>query len=175
MLSSSMKALAAEPPPDRRMQMQVEVPSVSDIVKLTHVAIISPKDKREALNMTAELLKGHAAILDFAAFRSAIHQREEVVSTGVGLGVAVPHVKIPEVTDYVLAIARCATPIEFDSLDGQPVRLIFMIGASHRSALSFVRFLAQVVRLVKDDGRRQALLEADNARRMHEIFVSGTP
>jgi mannitol/fructose-specific phosphotransferase system IIA component (Ntr-type) len=153
--------------------MQSDVPSLAQTLRLDCVSIIAPATKAEALDMTARLFEGHPAIRDFAAFRGAIHQREGVVSTGIGLGVAVPHVKIPEVTDYVLAVARCVTPIDFDSIDGEPVRLIFMIGASHRAALTYVRFLAQVVKLVRDDACRAALLQAESAARMHAIVVAG--
>lgn len=153
--------------------MHPEIPPVSAILKPDYVSIINPRDKNEALSLTAELLKGHEAIKDFTAFRNSIFQRESVVSTGIGLGVAVPHVKIPEVSDYVLAVARSTIPIDFDSLDGQPVRLLFMIGASDRAAVTYVRFLAQVVGLVKDDDRRNALIHAEDAREIYRILVPG--
>ncbi len=99
-------------------------------------------------------------VTDARAFRAAIHDREALLSTGIGLGVAVPHVKIRAVKDFVIAVARVADGLEFDAIDRQPVRLVFMIGASEDQAASFVQVLARVVRLVKDDDRRERLIQS---------------
>jgi len=116
--------------------------------------------KREALRELADLLAGDPNVTDLRAFLGAIYKREELVSTGVGLGVAIPHVKIPEVRDYVFAVGRKVEGIEFDSLDGQPVRLVFMIGASDKQTRDFVKMLARVMRLLKNGATRVKLLEA---------------
>ena len=117
--------------------------------------------KRDALRELSELLASDPKVTDSAAFLDAIYKREELVSTGVGLGVAIPHVKIAEVKDYVICVGRKVEGIEFDSLDSQPVRLIFMIGASDRQTRDFVKMLARVMRLLKDGGNRVKLLEAE--------------
>lgn len=116
--------------------------------------------KREALLELAESLRGDSNIANHAAFVEAIFKREELVSTGVGLGFAIPHVKIPEVKDYVVAVGRKKEGLEFDSVDGQPVRLIFMIGASEHQTRDFVKMLARVMKLLKSGETRLALIEA---------------
>ncbi len=108
----------------------------------------------------ADLLVGDPKVLNPSAFLDAIFKREELVSTGVGLGVAIPHVKIPEVEDYVIAVGRKLSGLEFDSLDSQPVRLVFMIGASEHQSRDFIKMLARVMRLLKSGANRAALLEA---------------
>lgn len=116
--------------------------------------------KGEALRELAELVGRDPRVTDAAAFLDAILKREELVSTGVGLGLAIPHVKIAEVKDYVIAVGRSAAGIEFDSLDSQPVHLIFMIGASETQTRDFVKMLARVMRLLKPEANRTALLAA---------------
>jgi mannitol/fructose-specific phosphotransferase system IIA component (Ntr-type) len=126
--------------------------------------------KREALSELAELLAGDPNVTNPSAFLDAIYKREELVSTGVGLGVAIPHVKIPEVKDYVVCVGRKVEGIEFDSLDSQPVRLIFMIGASEGQTRDFVKMLARVMHLLKNGRNRVALLEAGIPDQFLEII-----
>lgn len=116
--------------------------------------------KRDALSELCGLLSDDPNVADSKALLEAVYKREELVSTGVGLGVAIPHVKIPEIKDYVFAVGRKAEGIEFDSLDGQPVRLIFLIGASDKQTRDFVKMLARVMQLLKNGSNRVALLEA---------------
>lgn len=125
--------------------------------------------KKDALRELTELLSRNRNIRDPEAFLKAIYQREDLASTGVGLGVAIPHVKIAQVTDYVIAVGRKSAGIEFDSLDGQPVRLIVMIGASDRQTRDFVKMLARVMRLLKDGANRVKLLEAQLPAEFIEI------
>lgn len=150
---------------------RMEIPRVSEILNPENVAVIDPADKSDAIRQTMALLRNHPAIHDYEAFTRAILKREELVSTGIGVGVAVPHAKIAEIGGYVLAVSRCVRPVDFDSIDGEPVQLLFVIGASDRAALTFVRFLAQIVHMVKDGARRAALLEAPDARAIYERMV----
>lgn len=124
-------------------------------------------DKREALRELTDVLSRNKNVIDAQALLRALYQREELASTGVGLGVAIPHVKISQVRDYVIAVGRHKSGINFDSLDGQPVRLIVMIGASDRQTRDFVKMLARVMRLLKDGTNRTRLLEA----RLPEEFL----
>jgi fructose-specific phosphotransferase system IIA component len=126
--------------------------------------------KKDALRELTDLLSRNRNIQDSEAFLKAIYQREDLASTGVGLGVAIPHVKISQVSDYVIAVGRKSAGIEFDSLDGQPVRLIVLIGASDRQTRDFVKMLARVMRLLKDGANRVKLLEAELPGEFIEII-----
>lgn len=130
------------------------------LIRPERIVDLKATTKKEALQELAEMVAGDPNVTDGQAFIDAIFKREELVSTGVGLGVAIPHVKIPEVKDYVIAVGRKNDGIEFDSLDQQPVRLIFMIGASEQQTRDFVKMLARIMRLLKNGSNRVALLEA---------------
>lgn len=126
--------------------------------------------KREALKELSDLLAASPNMKDSDAFLQAVYEREELVSTGVGLGIAIPHAKIPEVEDYVICVGRKKEGIEFDSLDGQPVRLIVLIGASDKQTRDFVKMLARVMRLLKEGQNRLKLLEAEIPNEFLEII-----
>lgn len=131
---------------------------------------IQSHTKGEALEEMIELIGTSPKVLDVEAYRKAILSREELTSTGIGLSVAIPHAKIAEVSDYVIAIGRCPRGIEFDSLDGQPVKLIFMVGASDRQAVEFVRLLAGIVNVIKEGSTRVNLLEAETPEGVYEAL-----
>jgi len=140
------------------------------LIRPERIVDLKATTKGEALRELAELLRNDPNVADLNAFIDAIQKREELVSTGVGLGLAIPHVKIPEVKDYVIAVGRKTEGIEFDSLDNQPVRLIFMIGASERQTRDFVKMLARVMKLLKNGANRLALLEAQLPNEFLEII-----
>lgn len=141
--------------------MPGETIQLSDLIEPSRIVDLKASTKHEALAELCDLLADDPNVVDSSAFLEAVYKREELVSTGVGLGIAIPHVKIAEVKDYVISVGRKTEGIEFDSLDGQPVRLIFLIGASDRQTRDFVKMLARVMRLLKDGANRVALLEAE--------------
>lgn len=145
-------------------------PKLSELVDTSLVADLKSDTKQEALNELIDLICRSPKITDCEAFRDAILSREELTSTGIGLSVAVPHAKIAAVTDYVLAIGRKPAGLEFDSLDKQPAKLIFMVGASDRQAVEFVGMLAQIVNLIKDGAVRVRLLEAQTAEDICQVI-----
>lgn len=134
---------------------------LDDLLEPSRVLELDVTSKEEALRILCERISEDSRVLDGEAFQKAILKRESQSSTGLGMGIAIPHVKVPDVSDYVMAVGRVKNGIEFDSLDGRPVYLIFMIGASDHQTKEFVRILARVTHLLKHDGIRQALLRAD--------------
>ena len=133
---------------------------LDDILEPDRVLELETSSKDEALKILCDRMAEDPRVLDGKAFYQAIIKRESQSSTGLGMGIAIPHVKVPEVSDYIMAVGRVKDGIEFDSLDGRPVHLIFMIGASDHQTKEFVRILARVTHLLKHDGIRQALLRA---------------
>ena len=132
-----------------------------ELIQPDRVVELRSTTKPDVLKELADLLSSDPNITDPDAFLDAIYKREELYSTGIGLGVAIPHVKIPQVKDYVISVGRSPEGIDFDSLDQQPVRLFFMIGASDRQTRDFVKMLARVMRLLKKSDVRERLLKAE--------------
>lgn len=131
-------------------------------------------DKLAALNELCDVSEHHEHVRDGAAFRQAIFEREKLVSTGIGIGVAVPHVKIASVSDYVVTVGRSKQGIEYDAIDGAPVHLVFMIGASDKQTAEFVRVLAAVVRLVKLPEMYERLMAASMPDDFFDLLQSAS-
>ncbi len=133
-------------------------PILGDIVRPEHVLELDVATREEAMEALLGRLVPDAATRD--KVRQELMEREKMASTALGLGVAVPHVRSPQVEDWALGFARTGQGLEWDSMDGQPVRLVFMLLANQRYALTFVKVISQIVRFVKNGDSRQALLEA---------------
>ena len=133
---------------------------LGELLRPDRILELDVRTKEESLRLLASMCARDPRVTDGEAFFKAIMRREAQVSTGVGMGIAIPHVKIPEVTDYIAAVGRSREGIPFDAHDGKPVHLIFMIGASDRQTREFVKLLAQVTHLLKPHATREALMIA---------------
>jgi len=99
------------------------------------------------------------------AIYAAVLERENVLSTGIGDGVALPHAKYGAVSELAMAAGVSREPVEFGALDGRSVRLFFLLLGPDSAAVTHVRALARVSRLMRDESLRQRLLSAEEAER----------
>jgi nitrogen PTS system EIIA component len=105
----------------------------------------------------------------FEAVLGAVRERERDLSTGIGGGVAIPHGKTPVLDGLVMAAGVVPSPVDFDALDGQPVKLFFLLVGPERSAGAHVKTLARLSRLLRRDVLRRALGEADSAQAFLDV------
>ena len=115
------------------------------------------KAKVEALQELATLLATLHPEIDGARLVQVLLDREALGSTAIGEGIAIPHGKLPGVTNVVAAFGRSPNGLEFDSLDGNPTRLFFLLVAPEDSAGIHLKALARVSRLLKDKSFRDRL------------------
>jgi fructose-specific phosphotransferase system IIA component len=127
--------------------------------------------KKEALVELAEAAASSGQISDVNALKNAILEREAIMSTGIGLSIAIPHAKIGEVKQFVLSVGRKPEGIDYDSLDGQPVKIIIMIAAPEGEQNKYLRILAKVTHVLRDDGARSKILAAQNADEIIRLFT----
>ena len=97
-------------------------------------------------------------------------QRESLESTGIGEGLAIPHGKSREVNKILASFGRSLPGMDFQSLDGKPTHLFFMLIAPHNSAGMHLKALAKISRWMKDSAFRQRLMEARSAEEIHAVF-----
>jgi mannitol/fructose-specific phosphotransferase system IIA component (Ntr-type) len=95
------------------------------------------------------------------AILTSVREREQVLSTGIGSGVAIPHGKTPLVDQLVMAAGVCRAPVDFDALDGEPVELCFLLVGPESAAGAHIKALSRISRLLRRDTLRAALRAAD--------------
>lgn len=135
------------------------------------VVDLSMTKKEEAITHLIELTAQSEKITDTEAFKRAIFEREAMLSTDVGHGVGIPHVKIPQVEDFVMTVGRSAQGIEYGSRDGKPVYLMILIGANDSQSNAFLKVLAKLMTRLKNASFRNALLEAETTEMVHRLLT----
>lgn len=151
---------------------------LTDIIIPATIAVqVHIADKADALRFAASSL-GARSGLDPERIRQALAAREALGSTGIGRGIAVPHVCISELDKPYALFCTLAEPIDFDAIDSQPVDLVFTIitppgtGSGGGEALSY---LAAVSRVLRDKDLAAALRNANNPWSVYDIFVKFNP
>lgn len=127
--------------------------------------------KPEVLNNLIDLLQGHPLVQDLETIRTAVFEREEMMSTGVGKGLALPHAKTAAVTDTVAAFAVAREPVPFGAIDNQPVRLLFLLVGTEAAKSQHIKVLSRVSRLMNREAFRERLLKATSAEKVLTIFA----
>jgi fructose-specific phosphotransferase system IIA component len=126
--------------------------------------------KAEILNAMIDLAAKSDRVVDKERMRSAIFEREKIMSTGVGSGFAIPHGKTDAVSDIVAAFAVTDNPIDYQSLDDQPVRIVFLLVGKDNSVGPHIKLLSRISRLMNKEDFRKKLLEANSPSDILQIF-----
>lgn len=133
-----------------------------------------PLGKRELLARLIDLTAAHPWVTDKPAFAQAIFDREEVTSTGIGQGVAVPHARLASVVGFVISVAVCPAGIEFVAQDARPVHVAVMIAATDQDRKTYLRVLASVAARLRAPGVVPALIAGSgDPARVAELFLRG--
>jgi len=114
---------------------------------------------------------GGKVAMDPLALQKVLEERELLASTAIGDGIAIPHGKLDTVERLVGALGRSVPGLAFDSIDGKPTHLVFMLVAPSNSAGIHLKALARLSRLFRDANFRQRLLDADNAAAIYQTIV----
>lgn len=125
------------------------------------VFVTSFRHKDEVLHFLVDALWQSGEVQDQEGLRSAVFMRESLMSTGIGLGVGVPHARLSSVRRLVMAIAINETPLDdYESIDGTPVRMVTLVAGRTDQQSNYVRLLGTLSRVIKDESRREALLQS---------------
>ncbi len=144
---------------------------IADILAVERIRDLTAIRKDAVIEEMCTLAASSPDVADPAAFLRAIHARETAMSTGIGMGLAIPHAKIPSVTDFVMAVGRSLEGIEFDSLDDLPVNIVILIGSSDTQATDFLRLIAKIGGLFNRPGIRERFLAAHSPAEIHDILA----
>ena len=145
--------------------------SVTDYLDDRLVVFLESGTQQQAIDELIEALDLAHQLKDKQKFHQAILDREKIVSTGIGLGVAIPHAKLPGYDHFFIAIGvQEGQGIEWNSLDGSQVHLIFMIGGPDNRQTEYLNILSRLTMAIKDSTRSKALLKATSAQQVIDLF-----
>ncbi len=147
--------------------------SLQALLRRERIIISDEPTKNDLLNMLIDEAADLPGIINRAQLADAVFSREDLMSTGIGLSVGVPHVRLPGIKDLHLFLAVNGTAItDYESLDGQPVRLVVFILAAERNHREHIQALAAVSRIVKNELVREQLLSASTPDEVYDVLIN---
>ncbi|MCK4956201.1 MAG: PTS sugar transporter subunit IIA [Candidatus Cloacimonetes bacterium] len=147
-----------------------DIQKVSELFNENYIITLNAKNKKEALNELINIISKNDKITDKKRFEKEIFKREKLMSTGIGLEVAVPHVRHKSIKDFVIALGIQKDGIEYESIDSKPVKLIFMIGASDTQDKEYIKLLSRLVLRLKNKDFINNVLNASTPNEVYQII-----
>lgn len=145
---------------------------LSEIITLETIKVpLQATDKYTAIEELIDLLHQTGKISEKSKLLEAVLAREATRSTGIGQGLAVPHGKCKGLNSLVIAVGKPAQPLEFDSLDGQPVNLVVLLGSSFDQTGPHIQALAGFSRLMTKPSFRKQIEQAQAAHQVFQTFL----
>ena len=127
--------------------------------------------KKAAIFELVDVLCAQAGISGSDELKDAVWKREQMRTTGIGCGIAIPHGKSPSCGALCMAIGKPANPIDFDAIDGRPVDLIILLASPSDQTGPHIQALATISRMLTDEEFRADLKGADTAEDLHRLLV----
>lgn len=131
---------------------------------------LTGRDKESAINELIDALDEAGRIKDKQEVKQVVFAREETRSTGIGSGIAIPHGKCGAVTDLVIALGIARESIDFDSVDGRPVRIIILVVSPQDQTGAHIQALASISRVMLDEQFREALETSENPEEAYRLL-----
>ncbi len=146
--------------------MRLEEYVAPELIALDLVA----SDKQDVLQKLVDLLVGSGRVRDAAGLMGELLKREQVMSTGIGGGIAIPHALTNDIESLALVFGRTQKPMDFQALDSLPVDLIFMLVGPKSASSIYVKLLARVSRLLQNEAFKERLRTAEHIEDILETF-----
>lgn len=136
----------------------------------TILANLNVKDKEELLNRMVDALSGEVDKEQLTDIRESVFEREQVMSTGVGKQLAIPHGKVKSIEQNYASFAILDEPIEYNSIDGEPVKMVFLLAGPESKNSTHIKLLSRISRLMNSSAFRDALLECESSDEILSTF-----
>jgi PTS system nitrogen regulatory IIA component len=145
---------------------------LSEILDENHIIPdLKARDKKRVIEELAGVIVHSIPSLDKDSLVKVLLERERLGSTGIGDGVAIPHGKIQGISNPVISFGRSLGGLDFESMDGQPVFLFFLLVAPESSASAHLKALARIAKILKNGSFRKILMEVSGKKEIYETIL----
>ena len=149
----------------------VQTMNITDILSPTAVKLpLIATEKRAVIDELVDLLADANLITDPDTLKQVVWEREQQRSTGIGEGLAIPHGKSNCSTELVMAIGRPEKPIDFQSVDGEPVQLVVLLASPPDKTSDHIQALGKISRLMSNPKFRARAYAAETAEELYQLF-----
>lgn len=140
-------------------------------IQREHICVLpGGLSKHDALDQLIAGLSTSESVEDPEAFRTAVHDRESVMSTGIGGGIAIPHVRIPQVRYASMGVAVSPDGIEYGTLDNKPVHIMILFATPEGADKEYLRLLAQVMAALKNRALYDRLVQCETSEAVYRVL-----
>jgi PTS system nitrogen regulatory IIA component len=147
---------------------------IGDYLSPDAVILLEGRTKAAAIDEVIRVLATRMDSATAEELAAAVWERERLMSTGIGQGLAFPHVRLRGLSGAAIAVGVSRAGIaDYEGLDGAPVHIIVLIAAPQGQHELYIRLLALVANLLKDPAIRSAVIAADDASAVHSILIGG--
>lgn len=144
--------------------------NIADYIQPELIFFLKEETRDGALKGMVKGLYDVGIVEEVEAFYQAVVEREKIVSTGIGMGIAIPHAKLPAYNHFFIAIGILQKSVDWDALDHSPVRLIFLLGGPDDKQTEYLQILSGLTSTIKDEGRRKKLLTLNSKEDIIDLF-----
>ncbi len=131
---------------------------------------LQAKNKKDVINTLVDKLSTKVDETTLKAIRAGVFERENVMSTGVGKGLAIPHCKTKAVEDNYAVFAKLSKPLDFNSIDNEPVEIIFLLVGPDSRHSHHIKLLSRISRLMNSASFREKILSSETSEVILEAF-----
>ena len=135
------------------------------------IAELYSKTKKDVLKELVDCITKKELEIDGNDLLRVLLEREELGSTGIGDGIAIPHGKVKNIQNLMVSFGRSLGGVDFQSMDGKPTHIIFLLIAPENSAGIHLKALARLSRLLKDSRFRKNIMEADSSQEIYDLIA----
>jgi nitrogen PTS system EIIA component len=132
---------------------------------------LKARDKKGALEELAGTVVSNRQSMDKNSLIKVLLEREHLGSTGIGDGVAIPHGKFHGIDEPIISFGRSLKGLDFESMDGQPVYLFFLLVAPENSASVHLKALARIAKILKNSSFRKTLMEIPTREELYQTII----
>lgn len=137
---------------------------------LNRILFSNSYTKSDVINEMIKVSRDNGKVDDVERFKKALLRRESLMSTGIGYGVAIPHVKLNLVDKFFITVFIHKKGVDWESLDNKPAHLIFLIAGPENQQEKYLRILAKLTQIIKSPEKRQKLVDCKTKYEVYEIF-----
>ena len=132
-----------------------------DYLSINRICFTNSSTKEQTIDELINVSREDNKVSNVTSFKSALLKRDAIMSTGIGYGVAIPHVKMAAIEKFFITVGIHKRGVDWDSLDNKPTYLIFLIAGPDNQQERYLRILARLTLVIKDPERRKRLINCN--------------
>ncbi|MBN1929378.1 MAG: PTS sugar transporter subunit IIA [Chlorobiaceae bacterium] len=144
---------------------------IEELLSEKHISLNLHSDSKEkVIDTLISMVSGHEKVRDLQRLAEDVQKREREMSTGIGKNIGLPHAKTSAVTAPVLALVTLSDEVDFESIDNQPVKIVFLLATPETMLAEHLKLLGRITRLAGKDEVRRRIIEAKSSGEVLELF-----